>query len=266
MSTRLQSELRRLYGPSSAASPLANELKGLIDDHGLVRAMALSLGRPADWNTVSGVWQAVQADLSLPAPGIAVSGVDSYQLWFSLDEAVPVAQAHAFVAALQARYLGAVASERVGLLPSLVAEGAQAQAQAQGHAPTWPADTMPPRQVNEEQWSAFVAPDLAPIFADTPWLDTPPSLDGQAELLSRLQSIKPGAWRAANAQLEPAPAAAPASPAAIASGSSERHQDPKRFLLDVMNDPTVPLAFRIEAAKALLPHTTIAAAVPSSTT
>lgn len=227
--------------------------------------MALSLGRPADWDALSGVWQAVQADLSLPAPGIAVSGVDSYQLWFSLDEAVPVAQAHAFVAALQARYLGAVAPERIGLLPGQ-APGTTAQTHVQVLPPAWPSDTMPPRQVSEEQWSAFVAPDLAPIFADTPWLDIPPSLDGQAELLSRLQSIKPGVWQAAKAQLEPAPAAAPASPTATSSGSSGRHQDPKRFLLDVMNDPTVPLALRIEAAKALLPHTTIAAAVPSSTT
>jgi hypothetical protein len=32
--------------------------------------------------------------------------------------------------------------------------------------------------------------------------------------------------------------------------------DPKRFLQEVMNDPTVPLALRIEAAKALLPHKT----------
>jgi hypothetical protein len=30
------------------------------------------------------------------------------------------------------------------------------------------------------------------------------------------------------------------------------YQDPRRFLLDVMNDPTVALALRIDAAKALL--------------
>jgi hypothetical protein len=30
--------------------------------------------------------------------------------------------------------------------------------------------------------------------------------------------------------------------------------DPKRFLLQIMNDDTVPLALRIEAAKALLQH------------
>ncbi|MDZ4295265.1 MAG: hypothetical protein U1C47_25500 [Hydrogenophaga sp.] len=31
------------------------------------------------------------------------------------------------------------------------------------------------------------------------------------------------------------------------------YQDPRRFLLDVMNDPTVALVLRIDAAKALLP-------------
>jgi hypothetical protein len=30
--------------------------------------------------------------------------------------------------------------------------------------------------------------------------------------------------------------------------------DPKRFLLDVMNDDTLALGLRIEAAKALLPY------------
>ena len=32
------------------------------------------------------------------------------------------------------------------------------------------------------------------------------------------------------------------------------YQDPKRFLLDVMNNDTVSLGLRIEAAKALLPY------------
>lgn len=255
MSTRLQSELRRLYGPGSSASPAA-EPASPGDENGQVRTMALSLGQPADWDVVSGVWQAVQSDLSWPAPGIAVSGVDSYQLWFSLDEAVPVAEAQAVVEALRARYLGAVAPSRMTLRPGRAPEWTQGSPPPSGGL----SSTLPPRQVGADQWSAFVAPDLAPIFAGTPWLDIPPSLDGQAELLSRLHSIKPGAWQAARALLTPAPAEAPASPTASApspvaepAGSPGPHQDPKRFLLQVMNDPTVPLALRIEAAKALLP-------------
>ncbi|RZL09628.1 MAG: hypothetical protein EOP40_09165 [Rubrivivax sp.] len=252
MGTRLHTELHRLYGPGASASPTAG-LDGLIDEDGQVRAMALSLGRPADWEAISGVWQAVQSDLSLPAPGIAVSGMDSYQLWFSLDEAVPAAQAQAFVEALRVRYLSAMAPSRVTLLPGRAPEATRVLPPASEWE--WPAGALPPQQIGTDQWSAFVAPDLAPIFADTPWLDIPPSLDGQAELLSRLRSIKPGAWQSARALLTPAPAEAPASPTAEPSGSPGPHQDPWRFLLQVMNDATVPMASRIEAAKALLPYT-----------
>jgi len=87
-----------------------------------------------------------------------------------------------------------------------------------------------------------VAPDLAPVFAEEPWLDTPPGEEGQADLLARLQSIKSAAL--------PGPAAAAAAGATPAPATNS---DPKRFLLEVMNDASVPLALRIEAAKALLP-------------
>ena len=46
------------------------------------------------------------------------------------------------------------------------------------------------------------------------------------------------------------PAAAPAHQGAPAQ--DEAADPPRRFLLRVMNDETVPLALRIEAAKALL--------------
>ncbi|MGH6647626.1 hypothetical protein [Aquabacterium sp.] len=219
--TRLPSELHRLYDPLTAPD-------------GQVRAMVLSLlGRPADWDALSLVWRAVQSELSLPAPAIAVSGVDGFQLWFSLEEAVPLAEASAFLACLRARYLSHVAPAR---LPQ----------------ESWHEDMLPGREVLAGQWSAFVAPDLAPIFAETPWLDIPPSPEGQAELLSRLQRIQPAAWQAALAKLRPAPLApslpsAPTSPPAQGPGL-----DPRRFLLEVMNDETVALALRIEAAKALL--------------
>jgi hypothetical protein len=36
--------------------------------------------------------------------------------------------------------------------------------------------------------------------------------------------------------------------------TSAARPDPKHFLLQVMSDDTVPLALRIEAAKALLPY------------
>lgn len=237
--SKLQSEWRRLYLPLGAEA--VADTAELTDPQGQVRAMVLSLAGPADWGELSRVWQAVQSELLLPAPAIAVSGVDAYQLWFSLEAAVPVAEAQAFLESLRERYLSHLARERVGLLPS----GLKADA--------WQADLLPPQATLAGQWSAFVAPDLAPIFADTPWLDIPPSPDGQAELLSRLQRIKPAQWASALAQCSAVSALAhtPAIPAHVATTGP--HPAPMRFLLDVMNDETVALALRIEAAKALLP-------------
>lgn len=222
--TRLPSEHQRLYLP--------------VDGAAGVRALVLELAAPADWDPLSRVWAGVQADLGLPAPAIAVSGTDALQLWFSLQEAVDAAQAQAFLGALQARYLADVAPHRVRRLP-----GHDGDAPA---APLWPVSSLPPVQMAEERWSAFVAADLAPLFVDTPWLDLPPSDDGQAGLLGGLASIRPSAWREAWQQLQPAPPA-PGHPTGTVDDD-----DPVRFLRAVMTDPTAPLALRVEAAKALL--------------
>jgi len=233
--SKLQSEWRRLYLPKGGEAWA--DTAELTDPQGRVRAMALSLAGPADWGELSRVWQAVQSELSLPAPAIAVSGVDAYQLWFSLEAAVPVAEARAFLESLRERYLSHLAPARIGLLPAASDAGA------------WQADVLPPQATRPGQWSAFVAPDLAPIFADTPWLDLSPSPEGQAELLSRLPSIKPAQWASAVAQCAASAAATPSQAAPPGP-----HPAPMRFLLGVMNDETVALALRIEAAKALLPY------------
>lgn len=240
MTNRLQAELHRLFhlprAPGGPGTDTAAEATGPIEADGWLRAMVLQVARPADWDALSIVWRGVQADLALPAPAIAVSGTDGYQLWFSLAEPVPTAQATAFLESLRERYLGDVAAKRVSVLPASGVPSLQAQS---GH------------------WSAFVAPDLAPVFADEPWLDTPPSADGQADLLARLASIGPADFQATLARLRPAmrPPASPPPPvkADARPGLSGTPPDPTRFLLDVMNDPGVALGLRIEAAKALLP-------------
>ena len=107
------------------------------------------------------------------------------------------------------------------------------------HAAVIPAEPDRP-----EHWSAFVAPDLAPIFNDTPWLDLPPNLEGQAELLARLVSISPDEWEVAQAQLgvtmvaqptTPTAASpqrsAPATPATTERAPAVSQSDPRRFLL-----------------------------------
>lgn len=290
---RLQMEVQRLYlpdgQPGTAPEPGA---PALIDAAGQVRAMVLGLQRPADWATLSPLWQGVQAGLGLPAPAIAVCGEAGLQLWFSLDQALPAAEAHAFLDALRRRYLPEVANARVACWP-------QPDADAPGgwrHALPVPAP-LP----GGERWSAFVAQDLAAVFAEEPWLDLPPSIDGQAQLLARLASIRAGEFIEAMVLLEqpagglghassaqgltapkvPAASAVPAAPApadsaapAVALGGAEARaaesvvdaatpsprpdmaptdiDDPRQFLLRVMNDETVAMALRIEAAKALL--------------
>jgi hypothetical protein len=235
---RLEAEFQRLYLPSAPEH---------LDPAGpatQVRAMVLDLAGPSAWGTLAKVWQGVQADLQLPAPGIAVNGSDGYQLWFSLAEPVPAADAVFLLNALVRRYLAEVAPGRIRTSPSDPASaGPQLLASA------------PPIQTATDRWSAFVTPDLAAVFADEPWLDLPPSADAQADVLSRLQSTRPVEWKQAVERLRPADRPGPHAPQAAPAPATAPHQDPRRFLLAVMNDPAIELRLRIEAAKALLPFT-----------
>lgn len=216
---RLQSELQRLYLPTAACAG------------GGVRAMVLEIAGPTAWQELARLWQAVQAELDLPAPAIAVNGVDGYQAWFSLAEPVAADQVERFLSGLRAKYLAAVPPERVR---------------------TQQASALPPAQPGVGHWSSFVAPDLAPLFADEPWLDQPPGRDAQADLLSRIASAKPEAFDRACARLADRPA--PAANAERANDTARSGtDDPRGFLLSVMRDPAVDLRLRIEAAKALLP-------------
>ncbi|HSW19200.1 MAG TPA: hypothetical protein VLJ86_18420 [Ramlibacter sp.] len=223
---RLQTELQRLYFSQDAAADAA-------------RAFTLEVTRPASWDVLKKVWQGVQADLDLPAPAIAVSGVDALQLWFSFAQAVPVVQAAAFLETLRRRYLGDVPPDRVRMHPwgALPHDAGQA-------AP-------PPTELAPDRWSAFVAPDLAALFVDEPWLDMPPGRDAQADLLSRIACTKADDFLRALERLRsadvPAPLQAGAAPGA-------QHADPRSFLLATMNDAAVDMRFRVEAAKALLPY------------
>ena len=256
-SSRLSAEWQRLY-----ANP-ASTIGVRADERAVVRALVLELGRPADWDRLGAVWRGVQTELGLPAPGIAASGTDGLQLWFSLVEPQPLAAAQDFLDGLRRRWLADLPAPRVTIWPQASDGG----------------DTIdPPRPVpalNEAtgNWSAYIAPDLAPLFADTPWLDIPPGDDGQAGLLGALASITPAAWgracsilRAAlqstsqstsqsTQQSSPQPALQTPqpspSPPPVHLGSTA-HTEPRAFLLAVMNDGSVPLPLRIEAARALL--------------
>lgn len=247
---RLQAELTRLYllpdgppGPDGPPSPT------LISAAGQVRALVMELAEPPSWDVLARVWRGVQSDWELPAPAIAVSGRDGLQLWFSLARAVPAAQGLAFLEGLRQHYLPDVDARRVRLYPAVDAQTPHR------HAPLVPALQEP-----GGNWSAFLAVDLVAIFAETPWLDIPPGDEGQAALLQALTPIEPAAFEAAAARLCAAPPRAHASgstpgpsPVEGLAATPAPEADPRRFLLQVMQDPSVPLALRIEAAKALLP-------------
>ena len=243
---RVQAELERLYlGGLVFATKDAQDLS-LVDARGRVRSLVLEVVQPTGWDALSEVWQGVQMELELPAPGIAVSGQDGLQLWFSLETAIPVDRARAFLEALRMRFLAHVNPSRVRLWPT-------------PDEPPRHADLVPAPQADTGHWSAFVAPDLAAVFSDTPWLDVEPGDEGQAALLRPLRPMTPAAFDAALAGMRataphaPAPTPTPTPAPETGGPPPEPSDDPRRFLLRVMNDETAPLALRIEAAKALLP-------------
>ncbi len=248
--TRLALEFHRLYAalPGDDTSDMA-----LVGPGGEVRALVIELIAPPAWDSLRPVWQGVQVELGFPAPAIAVSGIDGIQLWFSLANSVPALEGHAFLHALRRRFLPDVPMRRLRLWPSA----------ASAHV-----RPVPERQAPSGDWSAFVAPDLAPVFGDTPWLDIPPGDDGQAALLAALDPIPQAVFDAAAALLgnEPSstsdliaadrpdsevPASAPAAAPTLRMSPTD---DPRLFLQQVMSDERVPLALRVDAAKALLAH------------
>lgn len=263
--SRLHSEFARLFLPTadaaSATTPLPATSAALLDAQGHTRALVLELAAPADWSRLKAVWQGVQADLGLPAPAIAVSGTDGLQLWFSAPTPVPAADARRWLQALAQRYLPGLPPQRLRLHPRAAAQPApQPSVEAAPHAAPVPAG-----QADGVRWSAFVAPDLVPLFEDTPWLESEPSADGQAALLERLGTMKAGwfdavvpAEQAAEAEArKPAaagPAAAPVQPEVPSppDGLGAARSEAVAFLRRVMHDEAAPLALRVEAAKALL--------------
>jgi hypothetical protein len=241
---RLQIELERLYGLGANATDGAATGVGDADRQSGIRALVLELALPAGWGQLSSVWKGVQSDFDLPAPAIAVSGGDGLQLWFSLASPVPPSVGALFLQGLRAQYLTDVRSSHVRLLTDTA---------------VFPA--APPVETGPDRWSAFVTPDLASVFADTPWLDVPPTDEGQATLLRPLEPIRQAAFEAALNQLGAIEGEASREPAASkrpglaeVRTSEQGDADAARFLTGVMNDETAPLALRIEAAKALLPY------------
>lgn len=256
--TALSHAQQRLFlvpAQATAHSDADATVDTLVTSDGHVRAMVLTLTDP---DGLQRVWQGVQTDLGLPAPGIAVNGNNGLQLWFSVDRPVAWAQAAAFLVRLRQRYLPDGPPPGDGDFPP-----------ASGQPTSADRPALPPAEMQPDQWSAFVAPDLVRIFADEPWLSRPPGAQAQADLLARLESMTVQVFEQALAKLTPVSPGRTSAPVLTQAGqpahaSPELRPDAVRqphaeaarsFLLAVMNDPAVDMALRIAAAKALLAAT-----------
>lgn len=236
---KLNFQLNRLFGLPGPGKHAATDVQDSC------RRLCLAIRRPADWEHAATLLRGVQEDMELPAPPVSVDG-RGFRLWFPLAE--PVSREHgiAFLTQLIARYASELPVDRI-------------QAEA--------ADTIklpPARLGDDERWSAFIDPSMGSMFIDEQWLDMPPNLDKQADLLSAFRTIKPAEFERALAQLAPTaqqlspavdiqhPTTGPGKPETLALAN--HYDDPRSFLLAVMNDPTASAGDRIEAAKALLPY------------
>ena len=251
--------------PAIVTKSLAGELTvglNLVSPAGMARAMVVSFARATDWEQVANLYQALQDELDLPAPGVSVSGRKGYSLWFSLAEALPLAQIQAFLAALRLKYLADIPLAHLELQPDALAIKTLA----------------PARHNTTGKWSAFIDPSMGSMFIVEPGLEMAPILDRQAGMLAGLKSIKTANFQRALSILqtpseldgEPALTLAEAAarlptkvsrPPDLADGyrysklgEGNTYADPRDFLLAVMNDSSVGVKQRIKAAKALLPY------------
>lgn len=209
--------------------------------------------RAADSEWVSRVWVAAQAEAGLPAPALAVDGAGGWLVCFALPGSPAPVEARA------------VLRELIRSLLHHAGETVSAQDVAAWRFTCWPADLAAdgaladgvpvPRQTGPDRWSAFVAPDLVPVFAESPWLDCAPGEEGQAALLSKLQPMAKAdlARLVASQASDKAPVVSPESGLGRQGGEAVAG-DPRSFLLSVMNDASVDMALRIEAARVLLAH------------
>lgn len=216
---------------------LTTELSRLYGRPGEPRALLLGFRRTADWERAAGLWQAIQEELELPAPAISVSVADGYRLWLSLAGPLPTTEAQDFLAALRDKYLADLSPDSLELLigdPGSLS----------------PVPALDPAS---SKWSAFIDPSMGSMFVAEPGLEMAPSRDRQADMLASLRSIAADGLHRAMEKLR-ADAEADAPPTGKSSSALQGHfADPKSFLLAVMNDASLAMRDRIEAAKALLP-------------
>ena len=246
---RLIEELQRLFlWPGQEVPGLAPCLAGRgtarleqVDEAGRVRLLVLEFSRGGDWEAAARLYGALQQELELPPPALAVSARAGFQLWFSLAVPVPVAEARRFLEGLRCRYLA-------DLVPDRLRDFAGQQGAA-------PLELVPACDPSSGKWSAFIDPGLGAMFAAEAGLDMAPGLEQQADLLKAFTPVPLADFRRVLDGL--AQTGADPGEAGPGAGPRPQYRDPGAFLLDVMNDPGVRMRDRIRAARALL-HASVA--------
>lgn len=198
------------------------------------RMLCLAFTHAADWESAASTWSAVQAEFELPPPAVSVDG-KGYRLWFSFAEPLDAETAARFLNGLHAACLAEIPASRLCFAPD---------------------DKLPPCELaGDERWAAFIDPSLGSMFIAEPWLDMAPNRNQQAELLAACHPIPTTDFCRVLACMSSGPQE-PQAPETTAETLSmqQTFSDPRSFLLAVMNDPQTATALRIEAAKALLPH------------
>ena len=293
--SRLHAELARLYTPDDAfcrqrpvaadgeaawgnavgfSAAIVERLVAGSDEAALqlggagggARVLAIEFNcaaRSRDWPHVAALYQALQDELELPAPALAVRAHAGYALWISLAQPLPLTDAAAFLTAVRERYLAELPVAAVTLRPG---EATDADAAL--------LPLLPARHAASGHWSAFIDPGLGALFADEPWLEMAPNAGQQADILAPLKSVDAAALAHAREVLAAqetgggdsgtTPEAMPAAVDDVASAGVRRqsqrlalgggYTDPADFLMALMNDPSASARQRIAAAKALLPY------------
>ena len=264
---RLLAELQRLYflpGPGlpPQAAGAGNALPAavdLVDADGCARVMLVDFRRADDWVSVSKLLHALCSELDLPLPALSVAAGGGYRLWLSFAEPLPAGELAAFAEALRRRYLADLPAAHLAFAPAAAEPSAL--------------PLVPAADEQSGKWSAFIDPTMGSAFVDEPGLPIAPNLQRQAEMLAGLKSIDRADWLRVTALLQPAQAQPLPKPVAQEGEGGDpgrgqsrdqgressgldvagQHQDPKSFLLAVMNDPSVAMHDRISAAQALLP-------------
>lgn len=244
---KLFTQIQRLYFHPSRDDATVDASLQLPAEDGLTRAMVLRFKRSADWPAIAKLYEALQAELDLPAPAVSVSPRDGFQVWLSLAEPVPVAQAKEFLAALRDAYLGDLTHGGLVCFPP-DKEGQESAVVA----------LVPALDAASGRWSAFIDPSMGSVFVDELGLEMAPNFDRQAQSLGQLQSIRLADFERVLREMnkgenkDNSASTEQTGTGSSYSGYGYDRSDPRSFLLSVMNDPAVPTKQRIKAAKALL--------------